>query len=39
MKKENLKTVIKEFHESPLPFLFERESLFDFSILDSGLIQ
>ncbi|MBL7177001.1 MAG: ATP-binding protein [Desulfobacteraceae bacterium] len=37
MIKENLKTVIQEFHESPLPYLFERESLFDFSILDAPI--
>jgi predicted AAA+ superfamily ATPase len=33
MIKENLKIVIKEFHESALPDLIERVELFDFSIL------
>jgi predicted AAA+ superfamily ATPase len=33
MVKENLKFVIKEFHESSLPDLVERQEVFDFSIL------
>ena len=37
MTKENLKIVIKEFHESPLPELFDREVQFDYSILDSRI--
>jgi len=35
MTKDNLKVVIKEFHESALPDLIERKALFDFSILQS----
>lgn len=37
MIKDNLKIVIKEFHESSLPNLVERKELFDFSILDSPI--
>ncbi len=37
MLKENLKIVIKEFHESSLPELVERKELFDFSILHSPI--
>jgi predicted AAA+ superfamily ATPase len=35
--KEKLKIIIKEFHESPLPDLIERQAPFDFSILRSSV--
>ena len=35
--KENLKMVIREFHESALPDLVERKTLFDFSLLHSAI--
>ena len=37
MIKDNLKIAIKEFHESSLPDLVERQELFDFSILHSPI--
>lgn len=37
MIKENLKMVIKEFHESAIPDLVERKPLFDFSILHAPI--
>ena len=37
MLKENLKIVIKEFHESVLPDLIERKGLFDFSLLQAPI--
>jgi hypothetical protein len=37
MIKDNLKMVIKEFHESAIPDLVEREPLFDFSILHAPI--
>lgn len=37
MIKDKLKVVIKEFHESPLPDLVERDLSLDFSILDSPI--
>jgi len=35
--KENLKMVIREFHESAFPDLVERKTLFDFSLLHSPI--
>ena len=35
--KEKLKIIIKEFHESSLPDLVERQAPFDFSILRSSV--
>jgi predicted AAA+ superfamily ATPase len=35
--KEKLKIIIKEFHESSLPDLIERQEVFDFSILKSSV--
>jgi uncharacterized protein len=35
MLKENLKKIIKEFHENPLPEIIERDTLFDFAILNT----
>jgi predicted AAA+ superfamily ATPase len=35
--KEKLKIIIKEFHESSLPDLIERQEVFDFSILRSSV--
>ena len=37
MTKENLKVVIKEFHEATLPEIIKRDVLFDFSILHSPI--
>ena len=37
MLKENMKIVIKEFHESGLPDLIERKGLFDFSLLQAPI--
>jgi hypothetical protein len=37
MIKENLKMVIREFHESAIPDLIERKTLFDVSILHSPI--
>ncbi|MGD2151505.1 MAG: ATP-binding protein, partial [Desulfobacterales bacterium] len=37
MIKDNLKVVLTEFHESPLPDLIERNLAFNFSILDAPI--
>ncbi|MCK4785895.1 MAG: AAA family ATPase [Desulfobacteraceae bacterium] len=37
MIKENLKRVIREFHESTLPDLIERKTSFDFSLLHAPI--
>lgn len=34
MIKENLKIIMKEFHESSLPDLIARQEIFDLSIID-----
>ena len=35
MLKDNLKRIIREFHENPLPDLIERDTVFDFAILNT----